>query len=110
MNISQQFPRKLDKVELTDISTSELWFIKEQYENDMIPVMYGPIMLKSSGYEFYLLGNGTQIYGATVGSRHIHKLRRITTERAVQMIALWQRQLARPDHLQTQFNDRNNYI
>ena len=110
MNIVQTFPKKLDQVELIDISSSELWFIKEQYENDMIPVMYGPIMLKGSSYELYLLGNGSQIYGATVSSRHIKALRRITTKRAIQMIELWQAQLAKPDHQQTQFNERNNYI
>jgi isopentenyl phosphate kinase len=89
MKIFQQFPKKLDSVELIDISTSELWFIKEQYENEMIPVMYGPIELRDAEYTFYLLGNGDQIYGATMGNTVIVKLCKVTTKKALQMIALY---------------------
>ncbi len=86
MEIYQRFPQKLSDVDVLDISTSELWVIKEQYENQLIPVMYGPIELRVTSNQFYLLGSVDHIYGATCTSSRILKLRKVTVKKALHII------------------------
>jgi hypothetical protein len=85
------------------MSTTELWFFKEQYECEMIPVMYGPIDTASRMHTFWLLGHGDEIYGMTVGVRWITQLQKVTAKRAQQMIILWDKQRPNTNPLEREY-------